>query len=281
MSGFLADLLGRAGASARSLRAIPGGATRADHVAAADRARDERDWATAVTRYRAAVALSAPSDGIVVQLGHALKESGQYEEAEAAYRAFLAAHPDDADIHLQLGHLFLVRDAYEEARGWYEKAHELAAPDSTISADAKRGLDACANGPLFADRKAALALTDRRRFREAYEKLTALVEQHGCEELTGILGNVCKELGRFGEASAYYARYEEQAARIGPDAMFDAALQFGHLAKVQRKYCDAIEHFMRAKALFAGTARPSCTLADLESEIRACLGQITKAIELH
>lgn len=249
-------------------------------VTAGNAARDRGDWTEAVVHYKAAVALSPRGDGIVVQLGHCLKESGQHDEAEACYRSFLDLHPDDADIHLQLGHLFLLQERAELAQTWYQKAKGLAAAGSSIADNASRGLENCAQAPLRARRKAALALTDARRFREAHRRLTVLVDDEGCEDLTGVLGNVCKEMGLFAEADLYYGRYEATASRQGPNEMFDAALQKGHLAKVRRDYSGAIGHFLRAKVLIATATRPSGSLYDLEAEMRACLGEITKAIEL-
>jgi tetratricopeptide (TPR) repeat protein len=281
MKDLLASLLGRMGGGASWARTPPcRPATFDEFVAAGDCARDAHDWGEAIVNYRAAAQLRPNADHIMVQLGHALKESGQYDEAVACYRSFARAHPDDADIHLQMGHLFLTQELPDDAGPWYAQALERASAGSSIAVDARRGLDACAQAPLLAARKAALALTDCRRYREAYEKLSNLVEQYGCEDLTGVLGNVAKEIGNFGEARDYYRRFRTLADRLGPDEMFDAELQMGHLAKVERNYIDAIKHFICAETLLANSTKPSCTSQDLKGEIRTCLAQITSAITL-
>lgn len=275
------SLIGRSGPRGPVNAHVASSATSfADLVAAGDRARDTRDWGNAIAYYQAAVAKRPFALGIVVQLGHASKESGYYSEAEACYRAFFEKNPEDADIHLQLGHLFLRQDRAEEARTWYAGALERAAAGSQIAEDARRGIEACANAPVLSLRRHALELTDQRRFDEAYDVLQDLVEQQGCEDLVGILGNVCKECGRFPEAARYYDRYEAYAAAKDPERLFDAAVQKGHLAKLDRRHEDAIGHFARAQALIATARQPSSSSQDLEGEIRACLGQITKAIEL-
>lgn len=258
----------------------PASASFDDLVAAGDRARDVQDWNTAAEHYQAALATKPESVGIAVQLGHALKESGRYDHAEERYRAFLAENPLDADIHLQMGHLFLRQERGEDARKWYDKAETLAPPGSTIAADAKRGRDACDRAPLFAVRRRALALTDHGRFEDAYEALSALIVREGFDDLTGVLGNVCKELGRFSEAEEWYACYEASAREWRPELLLDAAVQQGHLAKVRRRYEEAIGHFARARMLVASTTKPCCSIEELEIEVRVCLGQITKAIEL-
>lgn len=249
-------------------------------VAAGDRARDSRDWGNAIANYQQAIKRRPRALGIGVQFGHALKESGRYSEAEACYRAYLAENTQDADIHLQLGHLFLLQDRGHEARSCYEGALARAPADSRIADDARRGIETCANAPTIGLRRQALGLTDRRRFDEAYALLLNLVEQQGCEDLTGILGNVCKERGQFAEAARFYDRYEAYAAVKDRERLFDAAVQKGHLAKLSRRFEDAIGHFARAKPLISTARAPNCSISDLEGEIRVCLGQITGAVEL-
>jgi tetratricopeptide (TPR) repeat protein len=249
-------------------------------VATGDHARDNGKWHAAAGYYRQAMELRPCALGIAVQMGHALKEVGQYADAEAAYRLFLAENATDADIHLQMGHLFMRQERYDEALRWYERALALAVEGSTIESDASLGINQAASGPLLKKRCAALLLTDLSRFVEARTALLPLVEEAACEDLTGILGNVCKELGRLEEARAYYLRYRAYAATTSLDAVFDAELQMGHFEKMQRNYAGALAHFARADAAFANAARQSCTRHALEAEIRTCLSQITQAITL-
>lgn len=269
----------------RRLRALPrtpgkSAPTFATLVAEGDRARDSRNWPAAATCYKQAVQLQPHALGIFVQLGHALKESGQFADAEVAYRRFLAESAEDADIHLQMGHLFARQERFSDALPWYERALELAVDNRQIADDARRGLKEANGGPVLKRRRAVLGLTERRRFFDARNVLISLVEEEGCEDLTGILGNVFKELGEFDEAGRYYERYRAYAETAGNDILFDAELQLGHFEKVQRKYAAALGHFARADAVFADATLPSCTRDALNSEIRTCLSQITKAIRL-
>ena len=57
-----------------------------DAVSLADKARDARDWSRAAELYEAALERHPQRADLVVQWGHALKESGRLAEAEASYR---------------------------------------------------------------------------------------------------------------------------------------------------------------------------------------------------
>ncbi|MDA4807370.1 tetratricopeptide repeat protein, partial [Enterobacter hormaechei] len=56
--------------------------------AQADAARNRGDWQSAVTFYRRAIADSPARTDLLVQLGHAEKELGNYDRAETAYRKY-------------------------------------------------------------------------------------------------------------------------------------------------------------------------------------------------
>lgn len=101
-------------------------------VARADRARDARDWGAAASNYAAALERDARRAPIWVQYGHALKEAGQREQAQAAYLKALELEPEVADTHLQLGHLMKVMGRSREAAAHYLRSLELdpAQPDA-------------------------------------------------------------------------------------------------------------------------------------------------------
>ena len=99
----------------------------------ADGARDQKDWPQAARDYQAAISAGCARPGVKVQLGHALKEMGDFDGAERQYREFLISHPDDADIHLQLGHLFNRKGDPSTALSFYEQAHRLAPEDADIA----------------------------------------------------------------------------------------------------------------------------------------------------
>lgn len=72
--------------------------------ALADRLRDERRWAEAAHAYREYLALRPQHWELHVQLGHAVKELGEVEEAIGHYRHARTLAPHTADPHLQEGH---------------------------------------------------------------------------------------------------------------------------------------------------------------------------------
>jgi len=91
----------------------------------ADRARDARDWVSAVRYYRQALEQRPHNPPIWVQYGHALKESGNVAEAENAYRKSLELEGDVADTHLQLGHALKLQGRRIEACAAYFRALAL------------------------------------------------------------------------------------------------------------------------------------------------------------
>lgn len=117
---------------------------------AGDRARDQRDWPDAIERYSAYLEKQPGDAAIWVQLGHAHKEWGGYDEARAAYTKALALTPEDADLQLNMGHLAKVTGDLDEAAYRYvvsyridanaAAAREIANPDlqlHLLAADAR------------------------------------------------------------------------------------------------------------------------------------------------
>jgi hypothetical protein len=101
-----------------------------------DAARDRRNWRSAIAYYKLYCCLVPGDQGIRVQLGHALKETGLHRAALGTYQSALRLSPGDADLHLQIGHLYKVSGHKRLAIAWYLKALEIA-PDLS---DAKREL---------------------------------------------------------------------------------------------------------------------------------------------
>ena len=90
-----------------------------------NRARDARQWLSAVAHYRNALKQEPAKDYIWVQYGHALKESGSLAAAETAYREALDLAPEVADTHLQLGHALKLLGRIDDAARAYAKAITL------------------------------------------------------------------------------------------------------------------------------------------------------------
>jgi glycosyltransferase involved in cell wall biosynthesis len=97
----------------------------ADLLRDADAARDGKEWGKAAALYKAYLALSPDHCAIWVQMGHALKESGNLEDAEDAYKRSLELDPKVADTHLQLGHLYKKLHQTTSAVSAYQEAFRL------------------------------------------------------------------------------------------------------------------------------------------------------------
>jgi len=80
-----------------------------------------------------------PTDlDIVIQLGHAHKENGDYDHAAQAYYSALSKKSGDYDLCLQIGHLEKLRNNFVEAVRFY-KAAEILNPNNV---DARQEHDA-------------------------------------------------------------------------------------------------------------------------------------------
>lgn len=110
-------------------------------LAAADDAQRGQNWATAARLYVESIELRPEAIGLHMQVGHMLKESGDFDGAFSHYQLYLEHHEDDPDIYLQLGHLFNRWDDDIRAREWYERLLKKVAPHSRMAIDARRSLD--------------------------------------------------------------------------------------------------------------------------------------------
>ncbi len=217
-------------------------------ITRADQARDHRNWSAAACDYAAAIDAGASQVGHYVQLGHALKELGDYAGAEAAYRTFLEARPFDADIHLQLGHLFNKAGEPASALQWYERAAQLAPLDADIARHASMASRRAGQASDGRKREEAMRLVEARSWQKARAMLNDLVFIDGEEDLMGILANVTKEAGAFEDAAIFYDQYRAYAQVHAPQLMSDVELQIGHLCKVKGDYASALRHYIRARA---------------------------------
>ncbi len=94
-------------------------------VTKADRARDAGHWDIAARYYREELDKSPNRASIWIQYGHALKEMGLLEEAEAAYRQAALINPEDPDAYIHLGHTLVIRNKITEAKANYLHAFML------------------------------------------------------------------------------------------------------------------------------------------------------------
>lgn len=90
-----------------------------------DRARDGRDWGEAIRLYNKHLEALPDDTAAMVQLGHALKENGNLDQAGMMYNRALKGAQFDDDLYLQLGHLEKLRGNLDAARANYRKSYEL------------------------------------------------------------------------------------------------------------------------------------------------------------
>lgn len=106
----------------RPLRSPSPGGTRKEFLARADLARDKADWPTAARFYSAALSVAPHDRAVLIQYGHALKESGRREEAAGAYKAAVLADENDLDGWMQLGHIRKLQGRDADALDCYAEA---------------------------------------------------------------------------------------------------------------------------------------------------------------
>ena len=91
-------------------------------VDVADSGRDRDYWASTAKAYEAALARKPGDRGLLIQLGHAYKESGRFARAEAAYMWALEQDNRDADLLVQIGHFFTLKGNRGLAAKYYTDA---------------------------------------------------------------------------------------------------------------------------------------------------------------
>jgi tetratricopeptide (TPR) repeat protein len=243
-------------------------------LAEADAARDRHDWATAAYYYAQAVELQPARIGLFVQLGHAYKESGDFEAALEAYRHFLEEEPDDAEIHLQLGHLYNRMNDLEAAAQWYERAHALAPNNAEIAQHTETARRRFSRIDVELKRRKAMELVEAKRWHLARAQLRELVVADGEIDLIAVYANVTKEAGDFAEALQLYDAYRDYAQNADAASVIDVEIQTAHLYKAMRDIESALRHYIRARDAefnLYGHIPPNSVSGP---EIRTCMAQI-------
>ena len=215
----------------------------------ADDARNRGAWKRAAARYAVYLWLRPGDDDRRVQYGHALKELGRFDEAEAAYREALLTQPT-SDLWLQLGHLAKLRGDLDEARDHYMAS---AALDS-LAADPQRELallqglpppDEIIEPPAVEPPAPPRLLGDHHRDRKDWKPAAAAYESHlqtevGDWEIWEQLGHVQREMGDLHIAADSYAR----AAALAPDEV-GPVLHLAHTLKMLGRLAEAVDSFLR------------------------------------
>jgi tetratricopeptide (TPR) repeat protein len=84
--------------------------------------RDRGETDQAITHYRQAIALRPGYAEAHYNLGRLLAEKGEFNDAVDHYQAALAINPDDAEAHNNLGATFVQQGRVDDAIGHYQKA---------------------------------------------------------------------------------------------------------------------------------------------------------------
>lgn len=91
-------------------------------IRSAGAAAGHKDWRRAATRYADILKEDPYNTRLLIQMGHALKESGRTAEAEAAYRKAIEIEPLNSDAHLHLGHVLKLGGHTEASMASYRTA---------------------------------------------------------------------------------------------------------------------------------------------------------------
>lgn len=91
--------------------------------------RDAREWKRAASAYRKHLSTHPKDAAIWVQLGHALKESGDLAGAEEAYESAVSAAPNEVDGYVHLGHVLKRQGKHTPALEAFRVAAKLGAGD--------------------------------------------------------------------------------------------------------------------------------------------------------
>ena len=274
-------------------------------ISCADRARETADWQLAARLYGKALERNPRNPPIWVQYGHALKEMGRLEAAEAAYRRAIAYDPRAANSYLQLGHVLKLQGRTDQATSAYlrafvldgsliDPARELAALEWSEArlAELKEavGFEAAvpdrphgsASGAGPRRRRESL-ITRADRAREAADwQLAARLYGKALERnqrnppIWVQYGHALKESGRLAEAEKAY----RSAICYGPGHA-DGYLQLGHALKLQGKTEEAQSVYLRAFLLDLSAAAPLHELGGLgwsTAQLSELRGMIASAL---
>ena len=238
--------------------------------------RDAKAWAAAAVDYRKYLEANPYDQAIWVQLGHALKESGDVVGALAAYSEALRLK-EDSDVLLSFGHLYKVMglwdasisfyrrsaaldgnaDAVRELRSFGQQPPEVsptARTDSAIAGAAPAArLLSIWRGRLKSlfDRWVRRSLArgnyarDHKDWATARERYRAHLDAHPQDFAIWVqFGHVLKEGRQPAQALTAY----KTAEAIRPDDA-DLVLQVGHVYKVLGRPDEARSYYDRAVSL--------------------------------
>jgi glycosyltransferase involved in cell wall biosynthesis len=230
------------------------GGARLSHLDSGDAARDRCDWSAAAFHYRDALGEQPSLRHIWIQLGHAEKESGEFDAAEEAYRKAEELGRGDGEPALHLGHVAKLRGNLTAAKRHYLRAID----ENPDNGDAMRELASFARGQAIAPGGLRKALDRRARGRnggteeaEAAAAIAALMERRRGEIDSAALQTldaVTALLSQWGSKAAEGDNGSEDASTSSRSIVFDASDLFSYFRNarlptgIQRVQIEVISH---------------------------------------
>ena len=224
-------------------------------------------WADAVYFFRRAADRAGPRAGILHNLGTALVQAGEPEQAEEALTEASGRNPADGRLQLSWGLVALERGDPALATARLERARELLGGDpppvwywaATRAAALHKELDRALflaaeaverwpSHPVLLNNHAVLLETAGELGAAESALSLALSEDPSLPQVSKNLGDVLYRAGRFEEAWAAY----ERAQRLAPDLGDDLYFKLGNLALRRGSPGLAREHWTHALALNPG-----------------------------
>jgi serine/threonine-protein kinase len=217
-------------------------------------------WAEAARYLTAAVALRPKSPGVLLNLGHALKQGHQYDEAIACYQKAVALDPEYANAYADLGTAFFRKGQVEEAIACFKKGvalrPKLSGVHNNLGAilwDVKRdyeGARACFKKAVETDPRNAQAYQNLGKVLRARGRIDeAIVSYRKAVEIDPRNASYHMDLGI---TLATKGRVEEAVACYRKAAELDPKLSIAHnnlgaiLCDVKRDYEGAMACFIKA-----------------------------------
>lgn len=186
----------------------------------------QRDYRTALDKYRRALAINPDYDLATINLAGAYRAMGDYTAAAVGYERYLEKDPKNAYVVYQLGELYVDMGRLDEAEKTFHRA--IALDERVASAENALGVVAFKRGQYDeAERHARAALAQSPDARLAHHNLALIAEHRG-------------------DAATAKAEYLEEINRQ-PDAWkaaFNLARlheQLGERADAERAYRKALE----------------------------------------
>ncbi len=194
-------------------------------------------------------------------LGIALCQQRQFDEALPRFEQALVLRPDYAEAHNNLGNMFREQGKLAEAQARFEQALALR-PDYA---------EACNNLGYTLEQQG-----NRDEAATRYRQALALRPDYA--EVHNNLGNVLLSQGRLDEAAAHY----QQALALRPDCA-EACNSLGTICWHQRKFEQAIARFKQAIALRPDFAETHINLGNAlreRGQLELAVAHLERAIAL-